>query len=262
MKDAMGLGTQSAQPRSVRKKHKKNKVFKTTLLVTLILIGLTVAVGFLTPAFYIHEITVTGTSQLTPEKVLDASGLKVGTNIFTFRTDIVKDNISNLSFVKEVSVDRGFPDKVSIVITECKPVAQILCGESLYIIVDETGKILDTTSERAKYGVPAIEGIRVEQFHVGDVVETAQPEDVEMLLTISTELSANMMADMTDKLSIDRGDIFLHFQNNITADIGDGSNYAYKIKFLKEVLAEIPAGKTGTLEFIDEYKAVFKEYEQ
>ena len=41
---------------SVRKKHKKNKVFKTTLLVTLILIGLTVAVGFLTPAFYIHEI--------------------------------------------------------------------------------------------------------------------------------------------------------------------------------------------------------------
>ena len=261
MKDAMGLGNYSAQPRSKRKKHKKNKVFKTTLLVTLILIGLTVAIGLLTPAFYVHEITVTGTSLLTPEKVLDASGLKVGTNIFTFHKDTVEENISRLSFVKEVSVSRAFPDRVSILVTECEPMAQILCGESLYIIVDETGKILDTTSEGEKYGVPAIVGVSVEQFHVGDVVDTAQPDDVALLLTISTELSSNMMADMTDKLSIDRGDIFLHFQNGITADIGDGSNYAYKIKFLKEVLEEIPAGKTGTLEFIDEYKAVFKEYE-
>ncbi len=261
MKDEMGLGTRTAQPRSAGKKHKKNKVFKTTLTVTLILIALTVAIGFLTPAFYIHEITVTGTELLTPEKVLDASGLKVGTNIFTFRTDTAEQNVSNLSFVKNVSVSRKFPDKVSIVITECKPIAQILCGESLYIIVDETGKILDTTSERERYGVPAIEGIRVEQFHVGDVVETSQPDDVQMLLTISTELSANMMADTVDKLFIDRGDIFLRFQNDITADIGNGSNYAYKIKFLKEVLAEIPADKTGTVEFIDEYKAVFKEHE-
>lgn len=261
MKDAMGLGNFSAQPRSTRKKHKKNKVFKTTLLVTLALIGLTVAIGLLTPAFYIREITVTGTGLLTPEKVLDASGLTVGTNIFTFRTDTVTNNISSLSFVKEVSVSRAFPDKVSIVISECKPIAQILCGESLYIIVDETGKILDTTSERSKYGVPAIEGVWVEQFQVGNIVETTDPDQVSLLLTISEELFSQEMSDSVDKLSISRGDIFLHFQSGIKADIGDGSNYTYKIKFLKEVMAEIPAEKAGTIEFIDEYKAVFKEYE-
>ena len=33
------------------------------------------------------------------------------------------------------------------------------------------------------------------------------------------------------------------------------------VKFLKEVMAEIPEGKSGTIEFIDEYKAVFKEDE-
>ncbi len=261
MKDAMGLGT-SAQPRFTKKKNRKNKVFKTTLLVTLILIALTVAIGFLTPAFYIREITVTGTKLLTPEKVLDASTLKVGTNIFTFRSDTVTEQISALAFVKDASVTRIFPNKVSIVISECKPTAQILCGESLYIIVDETGKILDTTSERSKYQIPAIEGIQVEQFHVGDIVETTEPKNVELLLTISEELFSNMMESQVDKLFLSQGDIFLRFHNEITADIGDGSNYAYKIKFLKEVLGEIPAGKTGIIEFIDEYKAVFKEYEQ
>ena len=261
MKETMGLGMDFAQPSTKRKKHKKSKVFKTLVLVNLFLIALIIVIGLLTPAFYIHEITVTGTKFLTPGKVIDAANLEVGQNIFTFRTSTVKDNIATLSFVKEAKVLRQFPDEVSVIVTECEPMAQVVCGESLFIVVDDTGKILDTTSESAKYGIPIIEGISVEQFEVGHMIDTTQPDKFEQLLTLSRELSENNFIDQVAKIALEKGDIYLTFQTGITCDIGNGNNSSYKIRFLKEVISQIPQGKTGTIEFIDEYKAVFQENE-
>lgn len=261
MKETIGLGNTLAQPGSRKKKNKANKVFKTVVLVNLILICLIVAIGLLTPAFYIKEITVTGTQQLTPDKIIDAANLKVGQNIFTFQKHVIENEVSTLSFIKEAKVIREYPDKVSIVVSECKPMAQVLCGESLFIVIDETGKILDTTSESAKYGIPIIEGVFVEQFEVGNIINTRQKDSFETLLIIAKELSQNNMIDMVSKLSLEHSEIYLEFQNGIRCDIGTGSNSSYKIRFLKEVMNQLPTGKTGTVEFIDEYKAVFKENE-
>lgn len=262
MNEEKGLGTHSAQPRSRKKKHQKNKVFKTTALVTAFLIVLVIAIGFLTPVFHIQEITVTGTKHLSADKVLDASDLSVGTNIFTFQAIDTQDKIASLAFVKKASVTRILPNKVAINITECEPIAEILCGESLYLTVDETGKILDTTGDGEKFEVPVIEGITVTHFEVGKVVETANAKELPVLLTISQELIKNDMIGPLEKLSLKEGEIFVHFENDIVADIGSGNSSAYKIKFLKEVLDNIPEEKSGTIEFIDEDKAVFKEYEQ
>lgn len=261
MNHTAGLGKSLAQPRSKRKKNKKNKVFKNVMLVNVFLILLIVAIALLTPAFYVHEITVTGTAQLTPDKVIDASGLEVGRNIFTFRTSTVEENIKELSFVKEAKVHRQFPDKLSVIITECKPMAQVVCGESLYIVVDDQGKILDTTSESAKYGVPVIEGLFVEQFEVGTLITTSEAEKFDQLLSLSKELSENNLIDRITKIALQKSNIYLTFQQGVVCDIGNGKNSSYKIRFLKEVIEQIPQGKTGTVEFIDEYKAVFKEDE-
>jgi len=261
MNEEKGLGTPSAQPQPQTKKHQKNKVFKTTVLVTAILIVLVIVIGFLTPVFHIREITVTGTKNLSAEKVLDASGLSVGTNIFTFQTVDTEKKIAALPFVKSANVTRVFPNKVSIGITECKPVAEIVCGEALFLTVDETGKILDSTGDTEKYNVPIIEGITVEQFEVGKIVDTANQDELDTAIAISQEISQNKMIDPLEKLAVTEGNFFVHFENNITADIGSGSRSSYKIKFLKEVLANIPEEKSGTIEFIDEDKAVFREYE-
>ena len=261
MNNNTGLGSSLAQPLSKRKKHKKTKVFKNVMLVNLFLILLIVAIALLTPAFYIHEITVTGTNLLTPAKVIDAANLEVGRNIFTFRTSTVEESIGELSFIRKATVHRQFPDKVEIIVTECKPMAQVVCGESLYIVVDDEGKILDTTSESAKYGVPVIEGLFVEHFEVGRQIVTSEAEEFEQLLTLSKELSENNLIDQIAKIALEKGDIYLTFQKGIVCDIGNGKNSSYKIRFLKEVVEKIPQGKTGTVEFIDEYKAVFKEDE-
>lgn len=259
MKDTTGLGMKLAQPLSRQRKQKKNKVFKTVMMVNLSLIALIIAIGLLTPAFYIREITVSGTKMLTPSKVIDAAGLNVGKNIFTFRTSTVENSIATLSFVDKVKVLREYPDKLSVIVTECKPMAQVKCGESLYIVIDGNGKILDTTSEKEKYSVPVIDGVTVEQFEVSKIIDTTESASFETLLQLAKELAENNMIDRIRKLSLDKGDIYLTFTNDVVCDIGNGKNASYKIRFLKEAISQIPQGKTGTMEFIDEYKAVFKE---
>lgn len=260
MNDELGLGTISAQPRFPKKKHKKNKVLKTTVLVTLLLIGLVIAFGLLTPVFHIRNITVTGNGYLTAEQVTEAAELEVGNNIFTFRTSKKEEKIASLPFVNTVNITRELPDQVFINITECKPMAEILCGESLYLVVDKTGKILDSTNDWQKYGVPVMEGIGVTQFEVGKAIETESPYAVASMLKIAEELTKNEMTEQLEKIALKDEKIYLHFQNGCIAEIGSDPNYARQIVYFKESLRHLSEGQTGLLTFTNNGEVSFSPF--
>ncbi len=237
-------------------KLKKKHIFLKVFLVVFLF-----SCALLTPIFNVSNIVVNGNSILSEERIIDASGISVSKNIFTFQCSKAKDSVEKLSFVDVAEVKRTFPSGVIINIKECKPIAQITCGQSLYLVVDKSGKVLDTADNKEKYDVPEIDNINIMEFEVGKVVGPENKRVFDNLLILAREIKNVGISDITEKISCDNEEMILHLDGNIRCNVGNGGNLSYRVKFVKEVYDSIPEGKTGILEFVEEYKAVFTEDE-
>lgn len=251
------VASRMARKQKRNTKIKRQHIFVKTFLVLFLIVGV-----LLTPVFNINYISVSGNSYLSKEQIIEASGLNKNSNIFVFQTKKAVSGLENLSFVDAAQVKRVFPTSVKIYVKECTPVAQISCGQSLYLVVDKKAKILDTASVTDKYDVPVISGIDVSEFEVGKKVKVENEKTFEKILLLSQEIGENSMTEDTQSIYAKDEDLYIKLKRGITCNLGQGDNLSYRIKFIKEVYKSIPEDKTGKLEFVEEYKAVFTEDEK
>ena len=238
-----------------------NKTKKNAILINVLLLILIITAALLSPVFAVKTIVISGNSRLTDEKITAASGIIEKKNIFLFRTSRAEEGVAALSFVEAVTIRRKFPSSVLIDITERKPAAQVSLSDSIYIIIDKNGRILDTTPEKLRYSIPTIENVTVEEFSIGDTLRIADETHYNIMFSILHELIENEMWTRTKRIyHIDSYRI--EYSDGIICDLEKGNDIPYKIKFLKEAIAKIPEGQKGTIEFVDNYKAVFKPDEK
>lgn len=248
--------------KEARKQKRNAKIKRRHNFLKIMLVLFCVVGVLLTPVFNIKTISVSGNSYLSKEQIIEASGILKNSNIFIFQTKKAVSDLENLSFVDVAKVKRTFPTGVQIHVKECVPTAQISCGQSLYLIVDKNGKILDTASKAEKYNLPCIKDINVSEFEVGGIVKTEDKKMFEKLLLLSREISENKMTENVESIYAKKTSMYVNLKRGIICDLGEGNNLSYRIKFIKEVYDSIPEEKTGKLEFVEEYKAVFTEDEK
>ncbi len=247
--------------RELKTKRKMAGLRRKHTFVKIFLIVFLFSCALLTPIFNVNNIIVKGNTILSEDKIIDASGIYVSKNIFTFQCSKAEDEVKKLSFVDAAEVKRSFPSGVVINIKECKPIAQIRCGQSLYLIVDKQGKVLDTSDDKEKYNVPEIDNMNIMEFEVGKITEPENEIVFKNLLILAQEIKNVGISDITEKISCRANELVLHLEGNVRCNIGTGGNMSYRVKFIKEVFDSIPEGKSGELKFVEEYKAVFTEDE-
>ena len=238
-------------------KKKKNTVYRQKIIVTLFLLLFICAGILLTPVFSIKKISVYGNGYVTTDKILEASTAKTDKNIFLFTLKEAEKKIGEISFIDKVTVKRIFPSEVSISVKECVPVAQVMCGQSLYIVIDGNGKILDTAGAREKYGVPVITDMPIDEFEVAKKIVSSNGEDLRKVLTLLKSLSENEVIESVSSVYIKDGSLHAVFNDIVNCNFGQGDNLSYRVKFVKECLQKIPEGQGGEIRFMEDYKAVF-----
>lgn len=240
-----------------RDKKKKNIISKQKIIVTLFLLCF-IGIGILlTPVFSIQKITVTGNNYISTDKVLEISPAKMSSNIFLFSKLDMEKKISEMSFVESVDISRRFPSEVVIDIKECKPIAQVMCGQSLYLIIDKSGKILDTASDTEKYGVPVISKMEIDEFEVAHKIKAEDDGKLSKTLILLQELTQNAILDSTTSVFADDSGLHAVFRGIIDCNFGYEDNLSYRVKFVKECLKKIPEDESGRITFMEEHKAVF-----
>ena len=261
--DDIDYGTESDfySYRELKKKQKMSVFRKKHVFLNIFLVVFLILCAFLTPIFNVNNIIVNGNTILSEDKIIDASGIYISKNIFTFQCEKAKDGIEKLSFVDAAEVKRTFPSGIIINIKECMPIAQIACGESLYLVVDKHGKVLDTADKKEKYNVPEVDNTDIMEFEVGKVVNPRDKTVFSNLLILAQEIKNVGISDITEKISCKNSELILHLKGNVRCNVGAGGNLSYRVKFIKEVYESIPEGKSGELKFVEEYKAVFTEDE-
>ncbi|MFW6596966.1 cell division protein FtsQ/DivIB [Propionibacteriaceae bacterium Y2011] len=147
-------------------------------------------VGF-SSVLSVRQVTVTGTTVADPDRVRDTAGIVLGTPLARIDSGAVEQRVGSLAPVKSVQLERHWPDRVTIVVTERTPVLAVRQNNSTGILLVDAE------------GVPFTEVTSVPTGMV--VASTPKPELLAPLATVVTSLPP-ALAERTTEISAETQD--------------------------------------------------------
>lgn len=100
--------------------------------------------------FPIREIIFTGSKHITDSELRALAGVKPGDSLFALSAKAVSGRLASSSWIKAVSIRKGYPDKVLMRVTEASPFA-ILQMRGSSFLVDENGITLDRINDTVPF---------------------------------------------------------------------------------------------------------------
>jgi len=113
-----------------RRRARRLRSARPALLLAIVttLVGGVVWVGYASPLMRLSSITVKGTSRLSTAQVLAAAGVRAGVPLVEVPVGDVRRRVASLTPVARVRVDRDWPNRLVIRVTERRPVATVSAG--------------------------------------------------------------------------------------------------------------------------------------
>lgn len=227
---------------------KKRKRKKKALVIFLILIVLIALSGylFISPTLKIQTITVTGNKQLTKEKVLELANIKTGDNIFLKSKEVIRVRLKQNGVVEEAKINKLYPSRVEIEITERSKRFQIKTQSENYIYIDEQGYILECTSEKLK--LPVITGMEITENEANNSkrLNDKNLDIMENILQIYQECKKIKIDEKITEIQVNDEYVLKLEQDGIAINLGNATNLKDRMFFVKKLLEEEKENK-GTI---------------
>ena len=222
----------SGIPKRKRKRNLSMYYAMVFIIATAILVVLS-----LTVFFNINTITIKGESIYSTQEIADVLGVKKGQNLFRIKlSDIENRVISNLPEIETVKLGRRLPDKLSVTVTPCIPVAQIEVDNNFYEI-SQSFKIFKKISSQDET-LLHIKGLDPKSVEIGAIATSEDTHKNDILKDIMGTIKEINFTGVTTIDITDRLNIILIYNNKITLEVGSSLDLEYKIEFLKSVIDE------------------------
>ncbi|MBQ3816700.1 MAG: FtsQ-type POTRA domain-containing protein, partial [Clostridia bacterium] len=144
----------------------------------------------LTVFFPIDSITAGGSKIYESSSIIEASGLSLGKNLFTFSNRELTENIrKTLPYIKTVTVKRKLPGSVSIKVTDAMEFA-CYKADDLYYTVGEDGFVLRQSDTQAE-NIMLVETNNVVECKPGSYIKFDKPTVEETVSGMISEFSQN-----------------------------------------------------------------------
>jgi len=119
------------------------------LAIVTTVVGGVVWVAYASPLLRLSSITVKGTSRLSVAQVLGAAGVHTGVPLVEVPVGAVRRRVASLAPVARVRVDRDWPNRLVIEVTERRAVAAVSTGggaRAEVVLVDGAGVAFATST--------------------------------------------------------------------------------------------------------------------
>ncbi len=254
--------------RSINKKKmsRRRKLKKHILTVLLALVVMCVGLVLVFSLFFkINTITISGDRVYSDKMVVEKSGIEIGENLFKINEEKLSQKLSNdLPYIKGVTIERKLPDTIIINIEAAKEIGAIATNKG-FVLLDETGKVLDKNASILKENVSVINNVKLKEYVEGEKVVLTDEKKTETLLKL---FEAIRKADMQLLTEIDLkniNDIKIKYDDRITFEVGSLTNIETKLArgiAALEKENEINAYSEGTLDLKTEPYVYFKSGSQ
>lgn len=240
-----------------RRKHRKN-------LMALLFGALVLCIGIIlvfSLFFKINTVTVSGDAIYSDKMIIEGSGIELGSNLFRVKeSDVSTALAKKLPYIKSAEIERKLPDTIVIKTKATKEVAAI-SSSGAFILIDETGKVLDKDASVLREGVPLVSGVKIKKASEGGAISLTDSKKTTTLKKLLSEIAKSELNLLTEINLKNNGDIKIKYDERITLEIGSLTNIEKKLARASAAIEkenEINAYSTGTLDLKTDPYAFFK----
>ena len=243
-----------------RKKSKKinyRAIFHRTLKisVTVFSAGLIVVSGFflvqfmmVSDLFRVNEVEVSGNARINQKQAVALSDIQYGVNTFHLDLDMIGHKIEENPWIKEARVQRVFPRKVRISVTERHPVAIINLGYLYYL--DEQGEIFKLLDGEDSLDYPVITGFDYDKAQDHDPAYVGQLKTIVALINeLEAHTTLNLKQISEFHKSKDGGLTMFTINGGVEIRMG-WAGFERKINRLEKIYHKLEP-KLNILDYID-----------
>lgn len=247
------MATQKTRPKSKINKQKemeqrKRKKKKKILMLLLIIIVLACMGAYLStsPTFKIQEISIKGNEQLAKEKIEKLAEIKIGDNIFSKIGAVLEVKLKQNGYIENAKINKIYPNKIEIEITERKKEFQIKTEAGNYIYIDKQGYVLEYATDKLE--IPTIVGMDIIESEVEDKKRLDEKDlnKMENILQIYEECKKIEISDKITEIQVEDEYILKLENDGITINLGDVTNLKNRIYYVSAIL-EQEKGNRGTI---------------
>ena len=240
---------------------KRKRKIKSGVWLLLLLTAILIVVVMTVPIFEIRTVIVEGNSRLTAEEIHAAAAVPKGTNIFRVRMQNIEERVLTLPYVKTAKVNRRFPDKVRIAISEREEAAAIKSGGG-YAVIDDTGRVLRLSLE--KEDMLIFSGCEVENAEVGESIRLVEGQTPDDFFTLIASLRCQDLLKEMQTLTIASSiDVQLETKGGMQIYLGSMEDMEYKLQLVKQILhgdqTEIDSSSGGVLRWTSEGQFSYRQ---
>jgi len=221
-----------ARRREVQRENDRTRMRRFAIGAAVAAVLVAAAAATRSPLLDVDEVELVGAQHTSLEEVLVASGISVGDPMLELDLDGARSRIAALPWVESVRTDRDWPGRVSFVITERDPAAQVALGDG-WAVVDEDGRVLEVRPEAAA-ALTAIEGAAGSEEPGGWLASDALE-----LVALAGSLEPVVADRVTAVGRTETGGLYLDLNNNATVRVGTIDDLSPKLLSVRTVLEQV-----------------------
>lgn len=228
------------------------------------LVAVAVVLLFVLIFFRVRGFQVVGNVRYTAQEVADASGITEGDILMSInKTSTAGRLLVKLPYVEQVKIFKEMPGTVRFEIQECTAAFMAESEFSVRWLLSDSGKLLEEveeTDEEAESGYPVIVGTKLVLPVAGDMAAFDDSAKGTLAMELMDQvLTAGLGGTVTELDVSDLQNVVLRYGDRLEVNLGDGSDGAYKLKYLQTVLPELGETARGILDlsFGEGEQAVF-----
>lgn len=208
--------------------------------------------------FKIGKIDVVGNSVYSDKEIINASGIQKGDNLFFINRIAAGSRVVvKLPYVDGVTITRGLPNRVTIIVQESNAVGYVNVNGELWS-VGSTGKCLNVVNKEDSAYMAEISGITVTTASVGEAMKTTEADKLEYLVEILGQLQDRGMIQKTTAIDIsDVHNPYFEYDDRFTVKLGEHDNTEYKFGKFVAAMEELGDSASGTLDVSEENRVEY-----
>lgn len=208
--------------------------------------------------FRVNQVTVVGNSRYTAEEVVEASGVKIGDNLFLInKPKTAKSILRRLPYIEKVAPVRRLPDTLELRVTETSAVAAVEVDGSWWLL-DADGKLLEQGDAALRGTMPEVLGLTPIAPALGNrmAVDQGTEEASRKLKSLCSLLAAlagrGMAGNLTDFIDLTASNvIYFGYGEGLTVAVpmtGDFDKRVFSLQRVMETFQQRGEAVTGTLD--------------